>query len=179
MKVIALPIILSYAEWNGTRHSSMSARGVGGAADRKERPPFFDQNFGLLSAHRSTGQKFAFSGRQRPIHREHPVFCGTKHTVLTPPHNPYRRRYHAFGPAQDTSNRTQFAPKKHFFDSVHLRFSETSQIGLFIFKLLSVSSNKTEQFQILSQSFAKGCGFHFTTLPGGFYAKIHQVPGYV
>ena len=34
MKVIALPIILSYAEWNGTRHSSMSARGVGGAADR-------------------------------------------------------------------------------------------------------------------------------------------------
>ena len=34
MKVIALPIILSDAEWNGTRHSSMSARGVGGAADR-------------------------------------------------------------------------------------------------------------------------------------------------
>ena len=34
MKVITLPIILSYAEWNSTRHSSMSARGVGGAADR-------------------------------------------------------------------------------------------------------------------------------------------------
>ena len=33
MKVIALPITLSYAEWNGTRHSSMSARSVKGAAD--------------------------------------------------------------------------------------------------------------------------------------------------
>ena len=48
-------------------------------------------NWRVLCAHRSTDRKFAFSGRQRPIHREHPVFCGTKHTVLTPP--PYRRRY--------------------------------------------------------------------------------------
>mgnify|MGYP001316481795 CR=1 FL=1 len=89
------------------------------------------------------------------------------HRSLHPPPGPLARVH--------TSNRTQFAPKKHFFDSVHLRFSETSQIVLFIFKLLSVSSNKTEQFQILSHSFAKGCGFHFTTLPGVFYAKIHQV----
>ena len=35
-------------------------------------------------------------------------------------------------------------------DSVHLRFSETSQIAQFIFKSFSVSSNKTGQFQILS-----------------------------
>ena len=31
-------------------------------------------------------RKFAFSGRQRPILREHPVFCGTNHTVLAGDH---------------------------------------------------------------------------------------------
>ena len=31
-------------------------------------------------------RKFDFSGRQRPILREHPVFCGTNHTVLAGHH---------------------------------------------------------------------------------------------
>ena len=41
------------------------------------------QIFGLLC---STDRKFAFSGRQKPILREHPVFCGTNHTVLAGHH---------------------------------------------------------------------------------------------
>jgi len=49
------------------------------------------QIFGLSNGVHKADRKFDFSGRQRPIHREHPVFCGTNHTVLTPP--PYRRRY--------------------------------------------------------------------------------------
>ena len=38
-----------------------------------------------MSGHKAD-RKFAFSGGQRPIHWEHPVFCGTKHTVLNNPH---------------------------------------------------------------------------------------------
>ena len=44
------------------------------------------ENFRLSDGVHKPDRKFAFSGRQRPILREHPVFCGTNHTVLAGHH---------------------------------------------------------------------------------------------